>query len=371
MTSPFSFKLNLFFFSLFFMAFSATAQVVRFSEVSETQLQPRQRVVGTLKAFNQATIASAESGKVIDVRVNEGDIVKVGEVLASLDTSRLEAQRSRLEAEIEVAKAHLALAEAEFLQSEKDFLAYKQSALKSAISVQRLNQSETLTISNQARVIAAHQTVKALEAQLSAMQISIEDMSIKAPFSGQISKRFAELGQWLGTGSDAFTITSLNKLEVWLDVPERFAFLAVNSPDVIALKVGEQLISAENIKVLSQVDERARTFKIIGEIKGQSFMPGMSVSAWLPEGNERATLTIPKDALVNRNGNNLVYKIINQGDQQIAQPVSVDVQFHQGNQVAVYAPQLAVNDKIITEGNERVMPGPVMAIADTSNASRL
>lgn len=371
MTPRFSFKLSLFFFCLFFVVFNTSAQIVRFSEVSKTQLQPRKRVVGTLKAFNQATIASAESGKVIDVTVNEGDRVQAGEILATLDTRRLNAQKSRLEAEKELSEAHLALAKAEFAQSEKDFLAYKQSALKSAVSQQLLGQSETLSIANQARVIAAQQAVKALDAQLNAVQISIDDMSISAPFSGQVSRRFAEPGQWLGTGSDAFTITSLDKLEVWLDVPERFALLAKNSPNTIALKIGDQLINADNIKVLSQVDERARTFQIIGEIKGQNFMPGMSVSAWLPEGKERATLTIPKDALVHRNGNDLVYKIVTEGDQQIAQPISVDVQFHQGNYVAVYAPQLAVKDKIITEGNERLMPGPVMAVADSSNASRL
>ena len=334
------------------------AQVVRFSEVSESQLQPRKRVVGTLKAFNQAQVASAESGKIIKVLVNEGDIVKKGDVLAILDTRRLDAEKSRLVAEQMLAEANLELAKAEFTQAEEDYLAYKQSAQKSAVSKQRLDQSKTLTITNQARAIAAKQSVKALEAQLEALQVRIDDMSIRAPFAGQVSTRHAELGQWLGTGDHAFTLTSLNKLEAWLDVPERFAFLA-------------HLVEAKNIKVLSSVDERARTFRVIGEVQNPNLMPGMSVSAWLPEGEQRTTLTVPKDALVNRSGNYLVYKVVVQGDKQIAQPISVNVQFHQGDKVAVYAPQLAAKDKVITEGNERLMPGPVMAIADSAEASRL
>lgn len=370
MTSPLSFKYIAATFSLLLLVFNANAQVVRFSEASEAQLQPRKRVVGTLKAFNQANVASVESGKVVKVLVNEGDVVVEGDVLAILDTRRLDAEKQRLHAEKMLADANLALAKAEFTQAEEDYLAYKQSAQKSAVSKQRLNQSKTLTIANQARVIAATQAIKALSAQLNALQVRIDDMSIRAPFDGQVTNRLAELGQWLGSGDHAFTLTSLNKLEAWLDVPERFAFLAGQAPSEIALQIGDELVQAGNIKVLNSVDERARTFRVIGQVNGSGLMPGMSVSAWLPEGKPRTTLIVPKDALVNRGGNYLVYKVVLQGDKQIAQPISVNVQFHQGDKVAVYAPQLAPTDKVITEGNERLMPGPVVAVADTSNGNQ-
>lgn len=349
---------------------NATAQVVRYSEVTESKLQPRKRVVGTLKAFNQANIAAAQAGQVVEVFVNEGDIVEKHDALAQLDTRKLEAQKEQLLAEQQLAEANLELAKAEFKQAEKDYLAYKASAKNNAISEQRLSQSKTLTIANQARVIAASQSVKSLAAQLKALQVSIDDMTITAPFNGQVTLRNTELGQWLGNGDTAFTLTSLSQLEAWLDVPERFAFLAQSTPKHVALKVGEQLVQASNIKVLNHVDERARTFRIIGQVDGTRLMPGMSVSAWLPEGEQKATLTVPKDALINRNGNYLVYKVLLQGDQQVAQPVSVNVQFHQGDKVAVYAPQLAPMDKVITEGNERLMPGPVMAVADTTHANQ-
>lgn len=370
MTSPRSFKQIVLLLSLLFLVFQANAQVVRFSEASEQQLQPRKRVVGTLKAFNQANVASVESAKVVEVLVNEGDTVTQGDILANLDTRRLDAEKQRLQAEKMLAEANLSLAKAEFTQAEADYLAYKQSAQKSAVSKQRLNQSKTQTIANQARVIAATQAIEALNAQLDALQVRIDDMSIRAPFDGQVTSRLAELGQWLGSGDHAFTLTSLNKLEAWLDVPERFAFLASKAPSEIALQIGDELVQAHNIKILNSVDERARTFRVIGQVNGKGLMPGMSVSAWLPEGDARTTLTVPKDALVNRGGNYLVYKVVVQGDKQIAQPVSVNVQFHQGNKVAVFAPQLAPNDKVITEGNERLMPGPVVAVADASNGNK-
>ena len=96
MTSPRSFKQIVLLLSLLFLVFQANAQVVRFSEASEQQLQPRKRVVGTLKAFNQANVASVESGKVVEVLVNEGDTVTQGDILANLDTRRLDAEKQRL-----------------------------------------------------------------------------------------------------------------------------------------------------------------------------------------------------------------------------------------------------------------------------------
>lgn len=340
------------------------AQVVRFSEVSEQVLQSRKRVIGTLKAFNQANIAASEPGIVTAALVNEGDLVKRGDVLIELDDRKLTAEHRRLTAEHALSYANYELAKAQFEQAEQDYLAYQQSATKNAISEQRLRQSKTAAITGQAKVIAAHQAIKALDAQLSAINVRIDDMKIKAPFDGQVTFRNAELGQWLDGGATALTLTSLDKLEAWLDVPERFAQLAKTTPKRIPLMVGNTLVEGENVKILNRVDERARTFKVISEVTDTTLMPGMSISAWLPEGDKTLMLTVPKDAIVQRGGNNLVYKIQQQGEEQIAQPVTVSIKFHQGDAVAIYAQQLTPGDKIITEGNERLMPGPVVAVPD-------
>ncbi len=341
------------------------AQVVRYSEVSEQTLQDNKRVLGTLKAYQQTNIAAAQAGIITSTLANDGDNVKKGDLLIQLDDRKLKAQQQRITSNLAIAQASFELAKAEFEQAEYDYAAYQQSASKHAISEQRLRQSKTLAITKQAQVIIAQEQIQGLQAELNDIALRIEEMAIRAPFSGQITKRNAELGQWLSVGDIALTLTSLDKLEAWIDVPERLASQTTAQLNSIALQVGDHLLTGENVKVINAVDNRARTFQVISQLSASGLMPGMSVSAWLPEGQSQTHLTVPKDALVKRGNNHIVYKVTSQNDQQNAAPVIVNVLFHQGNVVAISTPQLAAGDKVITEGNERLMPGPVIAVADT------
>lgn len=357
--------------SLFFSYNVSANQVVRFSSVALQDLQSHKRVTGTLKALTQTHIASAEAGVVIKVFVNEGDSVKLGQELLQIDNRKMLAEKSRLEAELALAQAKHALAQAEFNLAEDDYIAYKHSANKNAISEQRLRQSKTAALSGQANVIAAHEAIKALQAQLNIAEVRLDDMTIKAPFNGQITQRVAEPGQWLGAGDNALTLTSQGKLEAWLDVPERFAHIMTSVPSKVGLSVGDKMLSGFNIKVLRNVDARARTFKIVSQVESQGLMPGMSVEAWLPEGAKTQYLTVPKDAIVQRGTSTLVYKVNQKDEKQMAEVIPVTVVFHQGNIAAVLSPMLKADDKVITEGNERLMPGPVMAVADETNTKAL
>ncbi|KGJ95704.1 efflux RND transporter periplasmic adaptor subunit [Thalassotalea sp. ND16A] len=350
---------------VFFSTAVSANQVVRFSTVTEQELQAHKRVTGTLKAHSQTRIASAEAGIVTKVFVNEGDTVTVGQPLLQIDNRKMLAEKSRLVAEYALAEAKHALAQAEFDLAEADFTAYKQSASKNAISEQRLRQSKAAALAGKANELAAQEAIKALQAQLRFIEVRLADMTIKAPFNGQITQRQAEPGQWLGAGDNALTLTSQGKLEAWLDVPERFAQHIRTAPKNVGLNVGGKMLNGSNISILRNVDSRARTFKVVSQVESSQLMPGMSVSAWLPEGDKSQYLTVPKDAIVQRGSNNLVYKVTSSGDKQMAAPVPVSVLFHQGNIAAVISPQLAVDDKVITEGNERLMPGPVVAVVDS------
>jgi len=357
--------------SLFFSYNASANQVVRFSSVALQDLQSHKRVTGTLKALTQTHIASAEAGVVTKVFVNEGDSVELGQVLLQIDDRKMVAEKARIEAELALSEAQHALAQAEFNLAEDDYIAYKHSANKNAISEQRLRQSKTAALSGQANVIAAHEAIKALQAQLNIVEVRLDDMKIKAPFNGQITQRVAEPGQWLGAGDNALTLTSQGKLEAWLDVPERFAHTMTSIPTKVGLSVGDKMLSGFNIKVLRNVDTRARTFKVVSQVESQGLMPGMSVEAWLPEGAKSQYLTVPKDAIVQRGTSTLVYKINQKDEKQMAEAIPVSVVFHQGNIAAVLSPMLKADDRVITEGNERLMPGPVMAVADETNTKAL
>ncbi|WP_404395046.1 efflux RND transporter periplasmic adaptor subunit [Pseudoalteromonas phenolica] len=360
---------SLLFLSLMFIS-NVHAQVVRYSEVLEKEEQEQIRVVGTLKAYQTANIAISESGLVTQVLVNDGDYVKKGDQLLKIDDRRLKAQVDQLRAEHAAAKENLKAAEAEFERAQSDYQAYLTSQKNNAVSKQQLERSRADANSAKANMLAAKQNVDAVKASLTLANVKLSDTQLFAPFSGQVVARHAELGQWLSAGDTAFTVTSFDKLEAWLDVPERLSHLKHSEALSVPLQSASALATSNKVKVINQIDSRARTFKVIAEISHPGFMPGMSVSAWLATNAKSSTLMVPKDALIQRGGSYFVYKVNTDGDKQSAQSVPVKVKFHSSGWVAIDSAVLVNGDKVVTEGNERLMPGPVVAVPDTQVSSQ-
>ena len=355
---------SLLFISLIFIS-NVYAQVVRFSEVIEKQEQEQIRVVGTLRAYQTANIAISESGLVTQVSVNDGDFVEKGEQLLKIDGRRLKAQVDQLSAQLAAAEENLKATKAEFERAQSDYQAYLTSQKNNAVSKQQLERSRAEANSAKANMLAARQNVDAVKASLTLAEVKLSDTQLVAPFSGQIVQRYTELGQWLSAGDTAFKITAFDKLEAWLDIPERLSHLMHSEALSIPLQSANALATSHKVKVINQVDPRARTFKVIAEINHPGFMPGMSVSAWLATNEKSSTLMVPKDALIQRGGSYFVYRVNTDGDKQFAQSVPVKVKFHRSGWVAIDSAVLANGDKVVTEGNERLMPGPVVAVPDT------
>jgi len=355
---------SLLFISLIFIS-NVYAQVVRFSEVLEKEEQEQIRVVGTLRAYQTANIAISESGLVTQVLVNDGDFVEKGEQLLKIDGRRLKAQVDQLSAQLAAAEENLKATKAEFERAQSDYQAYLTSQKNNAVSKQQLERSRAEANSAKANMLAARQNVDAVKASLTLAEVKLSDTQLVAPFSGQIVQRHTELGQWLSAGDTAFKITAFDKLEAWLDIPERLSHLMHSEALSIPLQSANALATSHKVKVINQVDPRARTFKVIAEINHPGFMPGMSVSAWLATNEKSSTLMVPKDALIQRGGSYFVYRVNTDGDKQFAQSVPVKVKFHRSGWVAIDSAVLVNGDKVVTEGNERLMPGPVVGEPDT------
>lgn len=355
---------SLLFISLIFIS-NVHAQVVRFSEVLEKEEQEQIRVVGTLRAYQTANIAISESGLVTQVLVNDGDFVEKGEQLLKIDGRRLKSQVDQLSAQLAAAEENLKATKAEFERAQSDYQAYLTSQKNNAVSKQQLQRSRAEANSAKANMLAARQNVDAVKASLTLAEVKLSDTELVAPFSGQIVQRHTELGQWLSAGDTAFKITAFDKLEAWLDIPERLSDLMHSEVLSIPLQSANALATSHKVKVINQVDPRTRTFKVIAEINHPGFIPGMSVSAWLATNEKSSTLMVPKDALIQRGGSYFVYRVNTDGDKQFAQSVPVKVKFHRSGWVAIDSAVLANGDKVVTEGNERLIPGPVVGEPDT------
>ena len=178
---------------------------------------------GRLEA-TEVQIASKTPGRLAEVRVDEGDKVLKGQLLARMDTRTLEAQRNQAEAEVlrarenlNAAQANVQLRQSELLLAQQE-LGRSQSLFKHGfVSAQAIDQLQSRMGTGNAAVTAARAQVSAVSAAIGAAQAQvaqltseIDDSSLRAPIDGVIQLRMAEPGEVLGAGGRVLLLIDPN-----------------------------------------------------------------------------------------------------------------------------------------------------------------
>ncbi|QNH74912.1 HlyD family efflux transporter periplasmic adaptor subunit [Pseudomonas protegens] len=187
---------------------------------------------GRLEA-TEVQIASKIPGRLAEVRVNEGDKVLQGQLLARMDTRTLEAQRNQAEAEVLRARENLSAAEAnvQLRQSEQllanQELKRSQELFRRGFASQqiidqqqaRLNTGNAAVQAAQAQVAAVKAAIGAAQAQVAQLTSEIDDSSLRAPIDGIIQLRLAEPGEVLGAGGRVLLLIDPNDQYMNLYLP--------------------------------------------------------------------------------------------------------------------------------------------------------
>lgn len=187
---------------------------------------------GRLEA-TEVQIASKIPGRLAQVRVNEGDKVLQGQLLARMDTRTLEAQRSQAEAEVLRARENLSAAEANVQLRQSELLLANQELKRSQelfrrgfasqqiIDQQqaRLNTGNAAVLAAQAQVAAVKAAIGAALAQVAQLTSEIDDSSLRAPIDGIIQLRLAEPGEVLGAGGRVLLLIDPNDQYMNLYLP--------------------------------------------------------------------------------------------------------------------------------------------------------
>ena len=168
---------------------------------------------GRLEAFASAPIYARVSGYLKSWRVDIGSPVKAGEALAEIETPELDQQLNQAKADLASAKADAALA--------KTTAERWQSLLDSdSVSRQDVDERTQGYATKQARVEAAQANVDRLVATKGFAKIV-------APFDGVITARDTDIGALInagsGTGPQLFSVSSVDKLRVYVRVPQDYA----------------------------------------------------------------------------------------------------------------------------------------------------
>lgn len=223
---------------------------------------------GYVVARTRASVSAKVAGRLAQLDVSEGSSVREGVIIARLENADYEAQL--LEAEANVASAQAQQIEAEAEQAQLDREAQRLRDIRAQnvelVSEQELEAAESSAAQAQARVRAAAARVEAAQAGLRFAQASLNNTLIRAPFTGTVLRKEAEVGEVVApsvggslTRGAVVTMADLTTLEVEVDVNEAYiARIAHDQPARITLDAYPDTSFAGRVRQVVPTADRQR-----------------------------------------------------------------------------------------------------------------
>ncbi|KPQ27271.1 MAG: Membrane-fusion protein [Marinobacter excellens HL-55] len=306
----------------------------------ETGYERESVYVGPVEAGRRASLGFEISGGLIGLQVDEGDRVKVGDLLAELDTQRLDAARVEATASLEEARVSLALTEATL------------GRVESALAIRGVSQQE-LDEARQARDTALA-TLTRFKAALKRIEVDLSKSRLRAPFSGIIVKRWVDEGQVIATGTPVLDLQEEGTHEVRIALANELADrMAIGQS--VDLEIQGQTQIAKVKAVLPVRDRRGRTVDVLFNLDTSAHVrPGDLAELRLTLRTDTSGSWVPLSALTETvRGLWSVYTLDDQGQ---AQRQVVDILYQDGEQAYVRG-HIVDGLTIVADGVHRIVPG--------------
>lgn len=185
----------------------------------------------------EVDIATKLAGRLTEVSVYEGDIVKAGQIVAKLDTDELNAKLQQAQAQVQQVRENRKYASAIVRQHQSELeLARKNLArsqnlyVNNNISLVQLQQHEAAVDSlvaaiaaAKAQVVASESAINAALAQQQVIQTNINDSLLKSPIEGQVLYKLFEPGEIIGSGGKVLTVLKMDDIYMTIFVPTSYA----------------------------------------------------------------------------------------------------------------------------------------------------
>jgi len=327
----------------------APKPVMTVAVVTPQSLEWPQRLVasGNVAAWEEAVVGAEVGGaRLLEVKVNVGDVVKKGQVLAVLDPATLEAQAAQHEATVAQAEATLARARADAERAEL----LDQTG---SISQQEILQYRTAAATAEAQL-------KLARAQRDVAGLQLRYARVVAPDDGVISSRTATVGTVVAAGTELFRLIRGHRLEWRAEVPGDW--LAQLKPGLSAelRRPGDGVLVKGKLRQLAPtVDLQTRNAIVYVDLPRDA---GLSAGQFVEGAFElgaQPVMALPESAIVLRDGHSYVMTV---DEQNIVHQLKVEPGARRDAFIAVKSDALTASTRIIKSGGSFVGEGDLVAV---------
>jgi len=301
-------------------------------------------VVGTAIAIHGVTVSADLPGKIDKIAFESGKSVHQGDILVELDTRQERAQLADAEAQRELARINFA----------------RRKGLVDEGVISRSDYDQA----------SAEQ--KSREAKVGELSATIERKTIRAPFTGVLGIRQANLGQYMAAGDPIVPLQSLDPIYVNFGVPQQTAGLVhVGQPLQITARDQAGAKFAGRVTALnSVVDETTRNIQVQATVANphSKLRPGMFVEVEVTVGSDRDVIALPASAISYAPFGDSVWIIEDvkspDGSGKTYRGVRqqfVKVEGSRGDQVGIVS-GLKGGEEVVTSGVFKLRPGAAVTV---------
>jgi len=353
---------------------TAVAQPLSASNASASVLD----ATGYVTARRAATVSAQITGTLTDVLIEEGDHVKDGQVIAKLDDTAQRAQLAQAQAQLHAAQATLVQWQSQLDQARRDWKRADDMIARKLVSQQALEQAHTQVDTLAAQLATQKRTIELGEAAVRSAQVQLDYCTVRAPFTGVVIAKAAQVGEIVSpfsagggfTRTGVGTIVDMDSLEVEVDVNEAYIgrVVAGNPVDSVLNAYPEWKIPSHVIAIIPTADRSKATVKvrIALEQKDPRIVPDMGVRVSFLEEKKPAAqaqqaprgVIVPGAALRKDGDKDIVFVLKDNKAQRRAVALGGNV----GDQRQVLG-GVAAGETVIVDAPEGLKDGAAVALA--------
>ena len=307
-------------------------------------IAPENEYIGTVYYQEVSDVAAEVSGLSEEVRFEEGQRVKKGDVLVVISSDLLDKTIRSAKANYEQVLSDL---EKERKNLERAELLFREQLLsEQAYDEQRFN------------VAGLEKRVLSLKSEAERLEVELSKKTVRSPFDGIVIKRHIETGEWLSPGTAVASIGKDDFADVIAEVPEHVIAYIKKGMDARVITGGSEM-TGKVFSIVPKGDVSTRTIPVKVRIRNVSgLIEGMQARLILPAGNKEKAMIVPRDAVITVSGKTVLFAVVDAK----AKMIPVKVAGYTGMNAGVHGEGLRAGMKVVIKGNERLRDGQQVSI---------
>ncbi|MCE1114812.1 MULTISPECIES: efflux RND transporter periplasmic adaptor subunit [Pseudomonas] len=340
----------------------ANAIPVRVVSVAQQDVPRYLSAIGSVLSLHSVEVRPQVEGVLTQVLVKEGQWVKAGDLLATLDDRAIRAN-------LDQARAQLGQTQAQVQVANVNLKRYQLLSTDDGVSKQTLDQQQALVNQLQA-------TLKGNQAAIDNAAVQLSYTQIRSPVTGRVGIRNVDPGNLVRTSDtqSLFSVTQIDPIAVEFSLPQQQLptlqhLLKAPSPAEVEAYMdadGERSLLAKGQLMLidNQVSANTGTVRVKAEFdnKDGQLWPGQLVTVRLRTAVDENALVVPPPVVQRSIDGHFVYRL--DGDKVTSVPVKVLYQDSTLNIVAGVKP----GDRLVLDGQSRLKPGSKVEVTPDAPA---